>query len=125
MKKGIALRTNKQCQRSIVTIHGKLNFSRYVLRPKTKEDGMRLMEIEGRQVVVPLDIYLGLTKLPFKITVDAMLEVAFWAQNQCSYQAAEEAVSKVLGVCINDDTVRAVTNEVGSIVFGHLYTYFN
>jgi hypothetical protein len=77
------------------------------------------MKSEGRQVVVPLDIYLGLTKLPFKITADAMLEVAYWAQNQCSYQAAEEAVSKVLGISINDDTVRAVANEVGSIVFAN------
>ena len=119
MKKGINLRTNKRCQRSILTIHGMLKFSRYVLRPKTKEDGKRLMQTEGKQVVVPLDMYLGLTKLPFKITVDAMLEVAFWAQNQCSYQAAEDAISKVLGVSINDDTVRAITNEIGSIVFAN------
>ena len=117
MKKGIVLRTNKRCQRSILTLNGKLELSRYDLRPKTKDDYRKLLEQEGITVVVPLDYYLGLTKLPFKMTVDLMLEVAYWAQNQCSYQAAEEAISKVLGLEINDDTIRSVTNEIGAVIF--------
>ena len=119
MKKGIVLRTNKRCQRSILTLNGKLVLFRYDLRPKTKDDYQKLLEQEGITVVVPLDYYLGLTKLPFKMTVDLMLEVAYWAQNQCSYQAAEEAISKVLGLEINDDTIRSVTNEIGAIIFGN------
>jgi hypothetical protein len=51
------------------------------------------------------------------MTVDLMLEVAYWAQNQCSYQAAEDTISRVFGLSINDDTIRSVTNEIGSIVF--------
>jgi hypothetical protein len=51
------------------------------------------------------------------MTVDAMLAVSYWAQNQCSYQRAEEAIDKVMGVFINDDTVRQVTNYIGRLVF--------
>jgi len=65
---------------------------------------------------VPLDDYLGISRLPFKMSVRAMLEVAFWAQNQCSYQRAEEILAKK-GININDDTIRLVTNYVGGYVF--------
>jgi len=51
------------------------------------------------------------------MTVDVMLEVAYWAQNQRSYKETEETISKVLGVKINDDTIRAVTNTIGEIIF--------
>lgn len=100
-----------------MTLNGKVEFSRYVLRPKAKADQDRLAEIENAKVVVPLDCYLGLSKLPFKMTVDLMLEVAYWAQNESSYQAAEEAVWKATGLFINDDTIRAVSNHIGSFVF--------
>jgi hypothetical protein len=73
--------------------------------------------MEGIKAVAPLDCYLGIANLPFKMTVDAMLMVAYWAQNQCSYQRAEEAIGKAMGVFINDDTVRQVTNYIGGIVF--------
>jgi len=46
-----------------------------------------------------------------------MLEIAFWAQNQGSYQRAEEVISKVMGIAVNDDTVRQVANMVGALVF--------
>ena len=51
------------------------------------------------------------------MTVDAMLQVSYWAQNQCSYQRAEEALYKVMGIYINDDTIRMVTNYIGNLVF--------
>jgi len=60
---------------------------------------------------------LGISHLPYKMTVDTMLEVAYWAQNQHSYEGAEKAIKKVMGIKINDDTIRMVTNTVGSIVF--------
>jgi len=45
-----------------------------------------------------------------------MLEVAFWAQNQCSYQRAEE-ILKRNEMAVNDTTVREVANYVGNYVF--------
>jgi hypothetical protein len=75
------------------------------------------MDNEGVPAVVPLDCYLGIARLPFKMTARAMLEVAYWAQNQSSYQAAEDAILKTLGIRVNDDTVRLVANAVGAMVF--------
>jgi hypothetical protein len=75
------------------------------------------MANEGLTSIVPMDYYLGISSLPFKMTVETMLEVAFLAQNQSSYQAAEEAIFKSTGIVVNDDTVRLVTNCIGSRVF--------
>jgi len=75
------------------------------------------LEYEGAKSVAPLDCYLGIAKLPFKISVAAMLRTAYWAQNQCSYERAEEAITENLRTRINDDTVRLVTNYIGGIVF--------
>jgi hypothetical protein len=98
-------------------VNGKLEYLRYVLRPKTSVDLERLRESEGVTLIVPLDEYLEIAKLPFKMTADMMIEVAYWAQNQSSYQAAEETIAKVHGISINDDTIRMVANAVGAIVY--------
>ena len=111
------LKTDKKYSKSITSTNGKLHFSRYLLRPVGKESAQRLYEAEGVKAVAPLDCYLGIADLPFKMTVDAMLKVSYWAQNQCSYQRAEEALKSVMGVYINDDTVRLVANYIGGLVF--------
>jgi hypothetical protein len=64
-----------------------------------------------------LDSFLGISKLPFKMTVEMMLRLAYWAQNQCSYQMAERTVDEVDGIYVNDDTIRLVANHIGEIVF--------
>ena len=117
LKKGIELEINKRLQHTIITMNGKLSYWRKVLRPKTKEDHEKLLKMEGISEIIPLDYYLGIANLPYKMTVDVMLEVAYWAQNQHSYEEAEETVKKVMGLEINDDTIRSVTDTIGSIVF--------
>jgi hypothetical protein len=94
-----------------------LNIKRYVLRPKSTTDAELLHSLEGISAIVPLDDYLCLTGLPFKMTTEVMLITAYWAQGQSSYQEAEEVVKKAHGIQINDDTIRQVTNYVGNIVF--------
>jgi hypothetical protein len=101
----------------MVTLNGKLPFSRYLLRPVGKENIERLRDAEGIKAVAPLDCYLGIAGLPFKMTIGAMLRAAYWAQNQCSYQRAEIAFEQATGVFINDDTVRMATNYIGNLVF--------
>jgi hypothetical protein len=51
------------------------------------------------------------------MTVAMMLKIAYWAQNQCSYRAAEKAISTIYGVFVNDSTIRHVTNYIGKLVF--------
>jgi hypothetical protein len=100
-----------------LTLHGKISFLRYVLRPLTAHDADSLRESEGKTAVVPLDDCLGIGNLPFKISLNMMLEIAYWAQNQCSYEEAEAAIFRARGIRVNDDTIRMVTNDVGRIVF--------
>jgi len=71
----------------------------------------------GLRSIAPLDSYLGIAGLPFRITPAALLKIAYWAQNQSSYQRAENAIAEALHIYVNDDTVRQVTNYVGSMVF--------
>lgn len=113
---GIKLKTDKSDTQTLTTVNGKIKYSRYVLRPVNKKEREVLEEITGKRSVIPLDDCLGVNNLPFKITPQAMVITAFWAQNQVSYQRAEEALMR-FGVKINDDTIRHVTNYVGNIVF--------
>ena len=111
------MRTNKKYTRSILTVNGLLNINRYVLRPKTEADRQLLHTLEGINAVVPIDDFLKLTHLPFKMTPEVMLNTAYWAQVQGSYQEAEEAIMRTNQLKINDDTIRQVTNFIGNLVF--------
>jgi hypothetical protein len=109
-----------------------VQFSRYCLLPKNHADRDALFESEHKSIIVPLDEYLGISALPFKMTVNLMLEIAYWAQCQCSYERAEEAIRKALNLKVNDDTVRMVANTIGKIIFDkdcenaeHAYSILN
>ena len=66
---GIALRTDKRVAKTILTLYGKLTFSRYILRPNDKKDQSRLIVAEGVKSIAPLDCFLGIAGVPFKMTV--------------------------------------------------------
>jgi len=111
------LRNDRRLERTITTLNGKVSYSRGVLRPEGIESTTKLFETEGAKSIAPLDCLFKLDKLPYKMTLATMLKVAYWAQNQCSYQKAEEIIQDTYGIFINDDTIRHVTNFVGKIVF--------
>jgi hypothetical protein len=46
-----------------------------------------------------------------------MLEIAFWAQNQSSFQRAEKILKRGGTMPVNDTTIRQVANFVGGFVF--------
>ena len=71
----------------------------------------------GAKSVVPMDSYLGLSGIPFKITPAALLKIAYWAQNQTSYRRAEAAITESLHISVDNDTIRSVTNFVGGMIF--------
>ena len=102
---------------SVITTHGLISFSRYHLRPLNHAGRKKLMELNGQKSVIPLDCYLGIAGLPFKITPNAMLKIAFWAQNQLSYKRASEAIYEIMKIKITDETIRAVTDFVGKVIF--------
>jgi len=111
------LRNDHRAKRTILTLNGKLTYRRNVLCPTDFMSAQKLMETEGIKSVVPLDALFMVDKLPFKMTIATMLKTAYWAQNQDSYQLAEEVIADILKIFINDDTIRAIVNYVGGIVF--------
>lgn len=111
------MKTHQKCSVTVITVLGQMTFKRYSLIPSNSESKESLHKLHGVKSIFPLDSYLGLSGLPFKITPAAMLKIAYWAQNQSSYQRAEDAIAEVMHIKINDDTVRQVTNYVGSLVF--------
>ena len=102
---------------SVITTCGIMPFSRYHLRPLDQNSKEKLLELTGLKSVVPLDCYLGIAGLPFKITPNAMLKIAFWAQNQLSYSRAREAIYEIMKIKTNDETIRAVTDFVGKVIY--------
>ena len=111
------LRTNRRSERSILTLHGKLTYSRNVLIPADQESKEILASLLQTKKVIPMDDALGISNLPFKMTPALMLRCAYWAQNQCSYQAAEDVMRNTYKLDINDDTIRMVTNYIGKAVY--------
>jgi hypothetical protein len=58
---------------------------------------------------------LGVSCLPFDMTMGAILKVAQEACRADSYEDAQVSLLEI-GINVNDDTIRAVTNTVGKIV---------
>jgi hypothetical protein len=65
----------------------------------------------------PLDEGLGITELPHKMTKGLMLEAAYYGQNQSSFSDASEMLERALHMRINKETMREVTETIGSMVF--------
>lgn len=103
--------------REITTLNGRLRYSRAILVPDGKESMALFSDLTGAKSISPLDDALGISRLPFKMTPAMMLRCAYWAQNQCSYQAAEDTIKDTYGTSVNDDTIRMVTNYIGRKVF--------
>ena len=73
------------------------------------------------KLIIPLDEYLGIDKLPFKVSLKMMIEIAFWGQNQPSFQKASEIIYRVHGVKISYVTVMNITKYIGKLVYEHNY----
>ena len=73
------------------------------------------------KLIVPLDEYLGIDKLPFKVSLKMMIEIAFWGQNQPSFQKASKIIYRVHGIKISCVTVMKITKYVGKLVYDYNY----
>lgn len=111
------MRTHRRAERLIYTLHGALRYRRTILIPDDAKSRSALWDTAHAKSISPLDDALGISRLPFKMSPALMLRCAYWSQNQCSYQAAENVMWDTYHVKINDDTMRYVTNYIGRIVF--------
>jgi hypothetical protein len=100
-----------------MSLGGPIKINRTVLRPADLHSSKLLGKICKNKLIIPLDDYLGISNIPFKITPGAMLTIADWVQRSNSYEDAENGLKKYTDIIINDDTIRYVANTIGSIVF--------
>jgi hypothetical protein len=114
---GVNLKIHRSLPRTITTVHGKIPFSRTVLRPCTPADSALLSELGLSHNIFPFDEVTGLSKLPFKLSIEAMLEIAYRVQGSTSYEAAARILARDTGIKLDPDTVREVANHIGGLVF--------
>ncbi|MDR2461201.1 MAG: hypothetical protein LBE38_10580 [Deltaproteobacteria bacterium] len=113
---GIRLRSYQAYTTSVMTTIGSVSYQRMALRPSFKEDKRLLLENGIDGYIFPLDDVLGLSRLPYKLTIEAMLTVAKEASQCESYEEAERVLKDLTLIRTNDDTIRAVTNCIGGLV---------
>jgi hypothetical protein len=101
-----------------MTLFGKVAYERMSLIPSRPCDKERLKDLSKTSYIYPLDEALGLDRLPFKMTVGVMLEVAKESTRCESFEEAQK-ILEARNIKINDDTMRQVTNTIGGIVFGN------
>ncbi len=100
-----------------ILITGKITIYRTVLQIIGNID-LEEYNLKSKQIV-PLDEYLGIDKLPFKVSIKAMIEIAFWGQNQSSFQKASEIIYRVHNINISYITVKNITEFIGKIVYNY------
>lgn len=94
--------------RTILQIIGDINLKQYKLKSK---------------LVIPLDEYLGIDKLPFKVSIKMMIEIAFWGQNQPSFNRASQIIKRTLGIEISSNNILKITEYIGKIVYDYKYKH--
>lgn len=99
-------RQNSEQEKRIKTISGEITIKRtyYYCR-------------QCRHGESPYDETMGIKELPYKITKELMVEIAFYGQNQSSFDGARHIIKRALGMDINEETIRKVTEEVGRAVY--------
>jgi hypothetical protein len=100
-----------------MTVVGKVEFSRMGLIPSSPLDAIKLEALGKGKIVFPIDEVLGIDRLPFKISVAAMLEIVWWVHMTSSYESAKKGLSRQTSIDVSDVTIRAVANTIGKIVF--------
>ena len=114
---GILLEVHDSKKKTILTRGGILEYKRKILVPKDKSSLQKLCCLESKKTVVPLDIYLGIDSLPFKMTPRLMLDVAHLSIQLRSYKQAEKICQEKLNLDISDDIIRDVTDFIGLLVY--------
>jgi hypothetical protein len=115
--RSIILRTNTKFNITIQTVKSRITITRYMLSPLTQHDRDLLWEFEKKRNIYPLDRYLNIENLPFRLSVDAMLKVSNVGQNARSFKDAAEQLSENCGIKLDPVTICSVTKFIGNIAF--------
>jgi len=66
---------------------------------------------------LPLDDVLEIEDLPHKMTKKFMMEVAYYGQNQNSFEDASNMIKRAMDIEISKETVRKITESIGNQIF--------
>ena len=83
LKEGIVLKSIGKRFRTILTLEGEISFKRSLLIPADPESKSLLEERYGLKTVAPLDMALGIDRLPFSTPI----------QDLCLYDAGHSKTS--------------------------------
>jgi transposase-like protein len=67
--------------------------------------------------IIPLDEYLGISELTYKVTKKMMIKVAYYAQNQVSFDETEKLFREEFGIEVSSSVIREIAEYVGKKVF--------
>jgi hypothetical protein len=84
---------------------------------KVQGDGTEGAVPQRNGEIIPLDEYLQIAGLPFKMSPEMMAETAFWGTHECSFKSAEQMLRRHVPTQITDTLIREVTEYVGRKVF--------
>ena len=101
----------------LILLTGKITIYRTTLQIVGNID-LENYDLKSR-LIVPLDEYLGIDKLPFKVSIRAMIEIAFWGQNQSSFKRAKEIIRRIYNIEVCTNNVLKITEFIGKIVFDY------
>lgn len=114
------MKRDKRTSRSILTTEGEETYSRYRLFAVNDEKHPDSVEtckkIYGSTSVYPIDIYLGIDKLPFKATADAALRIAKIGATSSSYKEASQRFKDDFELPISENQIREIVDYVGEII---------
>jgi hypothetical protein len=65
---------------------------------------------------IPLDKRLGMEGDKHKITTGMEVEIAYFGQNQSSFEGGSQLIQRIYGMYINEETVREITEDIGRAV---------
>ncbi|MDR1029434.1 MAG: hypothetical protein LBL76_01020 [Treponema sp.] len=83
---------------------------------KAQWDGTEGVERRNREIL-PLDEYLQISGLPFKMSPEMMTETAFFGVHESSFASAEQMIRKYLPARISDSLIREATEYAGRKTF--------
>ncbi len=112
----MVLRNNGLYSRELIGLFGKVKFKRTALKPADPESAKRLMELDSLKSIYPLDQFIGIDKLPFKITCEMMCEIAKEAVQERCYERAAQRIREHHHIDISSVQVEKVTDFVGACV---------
>ena len=116
----MVLKRDKRTYREILTTEGYIRYNRYRLYAVNEvgyEDSVdRCRQLYGTSSVYPLDMFLGIDKTPFKMTVDMALRIAKIGASTSSYEEASRRLMEDFELTMSDDTIRKVVDYVSKIV---------